>query len=145
MAADPQHPAGAKPEKIVQDGRLYAVIVPSSFDAPGLQFFSSNDMFIQVGQWLYNRGHRTVPHAHLHRPRNADLTQEAVHIVRGMVGLDIYDGNDRLIRSVMLRQGDTAILTAGGHAYTILEDGTKVLEFKNGPYTTADEDRRLLT
>jgi hypothetical protein len=35
-------------------------------------------------------------------------------------------------------------LLRGGHGYEILEDGTQVLEVKNGPYLGPDVDRRRL-
>ena len=36
------------------------------------------------------------------------------------------------------------MLLRGGHGYEILEDGTQVLEVKNGPYLGPDVDRRRL-
>jgi len=39
---------------------------------------------------------------------------------------------------------ETLILLKGGHGYEILEDGTRVLEVKNGPYPGAEVDRRRL-
>lgn len=32
----------------------------------------------------------------------------------------------------------------GGYGYRILEDNTKVIEIKNGPYLGAEKDRRRL-
>jgi hypothetical protein len=144
MGTNPEAAAEARPQQITEDARIYAIIIPASSEAPGLQFFTPSNLFLQVGQWAYNQGHRSVPHVHSYRPRSADLTQEAIHVVRGAVGIDIYTENGHLIRSVTIRQGDTAIMVAGGHAYDILEDNTKVLEFKNGPFTSDEEDRRPL-
>ncbi|HHY38772.1 MAG TPA: hypothetical protein GX507_07600 [Clostridia bacterium] len=145
MAANSEVTAEDMPQQIVEDGMVYAIIIPASVEVPGLQFFTQPGLFLQVGQWLYDRGHRSVPHIHVYRPRSSDVTQEAIHVVRGAVEIDIYTENGHLIRSLVLRQGDTAILVAGGHAYTILEDNTKVLEVKNGPFTSAEEDRRPLS
>jgi hypothetical protein len=36
------------------------------------------------------------------------------------------------------------VLLAGGHGYEILEDNTKILEVKNGPYLGASEDRKRI-
>lgn len=145
MSTDSKLTAGGMPQQIAEDGVLYAIIIPASVESPGLLFFTQSNLFLQVGQWLYDRGHRSVPHIHLYRPRSSDVTQEAIHVVRGAVEIEIYAENARFICSAVLRQGDTAILVAGGHAYTILEDNTKVLEFKNGPFTSAEEDRRPLS
>ena len=36
------------------------------------------------------------------------------------------------------------ICLEGGHGYEILEDNTRVLEIKNGPYPGPEKDRRRL-
>ena len=41
-------------------------------------------------------------------------------------------------------EGDVVILLRGGHGYDIIEDGTQVLEIKNGPYLGAEVDRRRI-
>jgi len=48
------------------------------------------------------------------------------------------------VAELVIGTGDVAILLRGGHGYEILEDGTEVLEVKNGPYVGADRDRRRL-
>jgi hypothetical protein len=144
MGTNPGAAAEARLQQITEDARIYAIIIPASLEAPGLQFFTPSSLFLQVGQWIYDQGHRSVPHIHTYRPRSADVTQEAVHVLRGAVGIDIYADDGHLVRSVTIREGDTAVMVAGGHAYAILEDNTKVLEFKNGPFTAVDEDRRPL-
>jgi len=46
------------------------------------------------------------------------------------------------VEELTVKQGDTLILLNSGHGYEILEDGTQVLEIKNGPYLGAERDRR---
>ena len=37
--------------------------------------------------------------------------------------------------------GDMAIMAYGGHSYKILEDNTKIIETKNGPFISVDVDK----
>ena len=46
------------------------------------------------------------------------------------------------VAELEVKGGDVIILLRGGHGYDILEDGTQVLEIKNGPYVGPDKDRR---
>jgi hypothetical protein len=41
-------------------------------------------------------------------------------------------------------QGDVLALFNGGHGYEVLEDNTRVLEVKNGPYLGPEVDRRKI-
>ena len=55
---------------------------------------------------------------------------------------NIYDKENNLVEEVTAYTDDILIMLAGGHGYKILEDGTKALEIKNGPYLGPDIDRK---
>ena len=40
-----------------------------------------------------------------------------------------------------LNEGDLAVFVYGGHGYEILEDDTKIIETKNGPFTGVENDK----
>ena len=40
-----------------------------------------------------------------------------------------------------LKEGDLAVFVYGGHGYEILEDDTKIIETKNGPFTGVKNDK----
>ena len=50
-----------------------------------------------------------------------------------------YDMNE--LKKFVLREGDTAIMAFGGHGYTILENNTKIIESKNGPFVSVELDK----
>jgi len=56
----------------------------------------------------------------------------------------IYSTREEKLADLEVKEGDVIILLRGGHGYTILEDGTQVLEIKNGPYLGPETDRRRL-
>ncbi|MEW5755437.1 MAG: hypothetical protein AB1810_03980 [Pseudomonadota bacterium] len=107
----------------------------------GLNFFSNENDYVQVGTWGYNQGKELLAHAHNNAPRSVLWTQEVLYVRAGKILAEIYNSRAIKIAEFVASEGDVVILLAGGHGYKILEDGTQVLEVKNGPYLGADVDR----
>jgi len=110
---------------------------------PGLNFFSENAEYIQVGVWgHYEKGKELNSHIHNTVERVANRTYEALYIIKGGIKADIYDLEENFVETIEVRQGEILVLLESGHGYTIIEEDTTVLEIKNGPYLGAEMDRR---
>ena len=133
-----------KTEKIMDGDLILAIVIRNADWEEGLNFVSSEEDYLQVGIWGYNKDKKLEPHIHLSAPRKVLRTQEVVFVKDGRIRADIYTEKEEFLKSVELKKGDTIILLNGGHGYEILEDNTKVLEVKNGPYVGADKDRRRI-
>jgi hypothetical protein len=116
-------------------------ITPADWNE-GLSFFSADADFIQVGAWNYNEGKELMRHIHNEVERKVTRTCECLYIVSGGIHAKIYDLDENFVDEFDAFAGDVVILLDSGHGYTILQDNTKVLEVKNGPYLGADTDRR---
>jgi hypothetical protein len=110
----------------------------------GLKFYSGNEERIQVGTWNYPKDTQLIPHSHNQINRTVTRTSEVIFVLAGSIHADIYDDNHDLLWEGELYQGDLLICLEGGHGYRTLEDITKVLEVKNGPYFGQDIDRRRI-
>jgi len=108
----------------------------------GLSFFSRDDDFIQVGVWGYDADKSLKAHIHNEVERRVLWTQEVLFVRSGQIRANIYDTSEQKVAELLVNPGDVIILLRGGHGYDILQDGTQVLEIKNGPYVGADLDRR---
>jgi hypothetical protein len=126
---------------------ILARYIPSAVAwADGLNFFSNDSDFQQVGTWGYSEGKKLLAHTHNKVDRNVSWTQEVLYIRSGSIRASIFDTNGCIVTELIASEGDILILLAGGHGYEILENNTKVLEVKNGPYLGAEVDRvRLQT
>jgi hypothetical protein len=133
-----------KVERIEERNITLALVIRDEYWKEGLNFVSSDEDYQQVGIWEYNKGKKLEPHIHLVAPREVLRTQEVVFVKDGRVRADIYTEKEEFLKSVELKKGDVIILLNGGHGYEILEDHTRVLEVKNGPYVGADKDRKRL-
>jgi hypothetical protein len=110
----------------------------------GLNFFSADEEYIQVGTWGYDDGKELLAHTHNEVSREVLWTQEVLYIREGRIKAEVYNTKEEKVAELEAAQGDILILLRGGHGYHILEDGTQVLEVKNGPYVGAERDRRRL-
>ena len=121
-------------------GTLLAYTIPAEPPA-GLTPYSSDADFVQALHWRYDAGKRLQAHEHLQVPRSATHTQEVVVVLRGCMRTTVFDAAHKPIATVDLGAGEAMVLLAGGHGYEILENDTRILEIKNGPYPGAEADR----
>jgi len=132
--------------EVIHEGLVLARHIPASEAwGEGLKFFSPDSDYIQVGSWGYPAGKELLAHSHNEAHRDVAWTQEVLYIRRGRLRARVYTPDDQLLTTLEAGEGDVLVLLRGGHGYDILEDGTQVLEIKNGPYLGPDVDRRRLT
>jgi hypothetical protein len=120
-------------EEIRIDGELCAIILPASFDKPGIQFFTADELSQQLASMSYSAG-KTIP-AHTHNivRREVFYTQEALFIRKGRVRVDFFSRQLEYQTSRVLGPGDVILLISGGHGFEVLED-LNMVEVKQGPY-----------
>jgi len=121
-------------ERIVdRKGRLLALIIPSGYSAPGIQFFTPNEFSQQLAYMNRPSGHVIDPHVHKPVPRNVEYTLEALFIRKGKLQVDFYDEDQTFVDKRVLQSGDVILLVSGGHGFTMIEQ-TEMIEVKQGPY-----------
>lgn len=131
--------------EITKNGVVLARHITSEDINPGLNFFSKDSDFIQVGVWgHYEKDKELKSHIHNNVNRVANRTYETLYIIKGSIEATIYDLNENFVDKFAVNKGDILVLLESGHGYTIKEDDTIVLEVKNGPYLGADIDRRRI-
>jgi len=127
--------------EILDNGKVLARLIKPEDQTKGLNFFSKDDEAVQLGSWDYNRGHTLMSHIHKEVSRTIMRTHEILIVQSGKLQAWIYALDQRLVTMLEVGAGDILILLDCGHGYTILEDNTKVIEMKNGPYLGAEVDR----
>lgn len=108
----------------------------------GLNFFSEDAEYIQVGIWgRYGQGKKLQEHIHNEFERTAKRTYEVLYVIKGRIEAKIYSLTEEFVETVTVQAGEVLVLLECGHGYEILEDDTTVLEVKNGPYAGSEKDR----
>lgn len=128
-------------ESIKHNEYLVAIIYRDEDWVEGLNFVTPNELFVQVGSWWYNAGKKLASHIHNNFERKAYRTQEMTYVKKGSMRCLLYDENREFIGDFILREGDLAVFAYGGHGYEILENDTKIIEAKNGPFIDVDTDK----
>lgn len=129
---------------IEENGIIFAKKISLDNIKKDLSFYSNDEDFIQVGTWNYEKGRYLAAHNHNIVGRKINRTNEVIIVLDGKLKIDIYNENDEKIAELEAKKNDLLIMMNGGHGYHILEDNTKVIEIKNGPYLGAEKDRRRL-
>jgi len=127
----------------IRDGeQIIALVVRSSFTAPGVTFFSRPEFSQQLGFIRYPTGHAIIPHVHNGVSREVMYTQETLFIRSGRCRVDLFRDDRTPLTSRELGAGDVILLAAGGHGFEILEE-CSMIEVKQGPYTGDGDKTRF--
>lgn len=110
----------------------------------GLDFLTPNESFIQAGTWWYAAGKQLKAHRHIVNKRTVERTHETVIVLSGSMRIDFYDDANKIFHQEIVSAGDICVILTVGHGYEILENNTKIVEVKNGPFTTVEKDKALI-
>ena len=128
-------------KKIIHNDKIIAIIYREKDWEEGLNFITPDSLFIQVGSWWYQKGKKLDSHVHNEYERVASRTQEMTFVKSGSMKVKLYDEEMKYLQQFILKTGDLAVFAYGGHGYEILEDNTKIIETKNGPFTDVSKDK----
>ena len=108
----------------------------------GSQFFGDGSEMMQWGTMRYDEGQVLLPHVHKRVNRQAKYrTHEFVYVVQGRLEATFYTLEKKFIITKVLEAGDYVCLYGGGHGFRVLEDDTRFLEIKHGPFIGVEQDK----
>lgn len=125
--------------RIINNSICLAIIIRSSYQKDGIEFFSNDKDSQQLGYMKRPEGYLIIPHRHNLVQREVKLTQEVLFIKSGKIRVDFYDNQQQYIESTILNQGDIILLCDGGHGFKMIET-SEIIEVKQGPYC-GEEDK----
>lgn len=128
-------------KKIEHKGKIISIIYRDDDWVEGLNFITPDELFVQVGSWWYDKGKKLDSHVHNEFRREAMRTQEMTYVKKGSMKVLLYDEEKNFLEDFVLYEGDLAVFAYGGHGYEILEDNTKIIEAKNGPFVDVETDK----
>lgn len=128
-------------ETIKHEGKILAIIYRDEDWVEGLNFITPDELFIQVGSWWYPKGKKLASHVHNDFERSAMRTQEMTYVKKGAMRVLLFDDQKNYLQDFVIKAGDLAVVAYGGHGYEILEDGTQIIEAKNGPFVDVETDK----
>ncbi len=125
----------------VDPSKLLHVVVRGDDFLPGRVNVVEDQEFLQCALLRLNKGVTFNPHKHLWKDVDRVFPQESWCVLSGSVKCVFYDTDDSIVAEPVIYPGDLSFSFGGGHNYLILEDDTKVAEYKVGPYLGVDKDK----
>ena len=121
---------------------LLAVLIDTKKNNNKKNFYTSNDLDIQVAS--FNLSYQDVIERHFHysQNRNIKTTSEVIYLQSGKIEVEIYDINKKFVQNVLVKEEMLIILLQGAHAINIIED-SKFIEVKQGPYDPENDKERF--
>lgn len=129
--------------RITDKNQLLALIIYRDFSAPGVHFFTPDELSQQLAFMSHPSGKIIQPHVHNPVVREVQYTQEVLLIKKGKLRVDFYNDVCEYLESRVLQAGDVILLVKGGHGFEVLED-IEMIEVKQGPYV-GEEDKTRFT
>lgn len=127
---------------VKKKNKLLAIIIRSSYAYDGVKFLTPDEYSQQIAYMHHPEGKIIDAHVHNLVHRNVVLTQEVLFIKKGKLRVDFYDDYQDYLESCILNEGDTILLSSGGHGFKVIEE-VEMIEVKQGPYSGENDKTRF--
>lgn len=128
----------------INPSKLLHIIVNREDFTKGRKDLVNASEFLQCAILNMPAGKTFLPHKHIWKegPKKF-IVQESWIVLKGKVKAILYDLDNSIVDTVVLKSGELSLTIQGGHNYEILQDA-QVIEFKNGPYKGQEMDKELI-
>ena len=127
-------------ESIEHGGVRYAEIIWADTRVETTTFFSPAESSFQFGLLAHGAGFEEPAHYHKPIRREIDDLQQMFVVQRGVVAVKLYSDDGKLLREVVLKQGDAIVLIHGAHAIHVIEE-MQCISVKQGPFMGDEHDK----
>jgi hypothetical protein len=118
----------------------YAEIIWAKERVDKTTFYSPPESSFQFGLLAHKAGFVEPPHYHKPVSRTINDLQQMFVVQRGVVVVELYSDEGKLLREIEMQAGDAIALIHGVHAIRVLED-MQCISVKQGPYLGEQEDK----
>jgi len=130
-------------ETIEYNGIKYAEVIWANIKVEHTTFFSPAESSFQFGLLAHKAGFVEPPHYHKPITRKIHDMQQMFVVQKGVVAVDLYNDDGRLLREIVLRAGDAIVLIHGVHAIRVMED-MQCISVKQGPFLGTEHDKIIV-
>tara|TARA_B100000767_G_scaffold47122_1_gene41795 strand:+ start:199 stop:615 length:417 start_codon:yes stop_codon:yes gene_type:complete len=108
----------------------------------GIEFFTANNLNMQIGLMGHSKNHIIKPHFHINRKKIVKQMSELLIIFSGQLKVYFYNKKKLRDKSLILNKKDMILLISGGHGFKALKK-LEMLEIKQGPFIGEKDKIRL--
>ncbi|MDC1200500.1 hypothetical protein N8012_01335 [Pelagibacteraceae bacterium] len=130
-------------KEIKYKNKIFALIIDKkNFKKKGINFFTDNNMDLQLGFMKHNKGHIILPHKHNRNKRVLTKTTEIIYIIKGELRVDFYSLKTKYIFSEKIKEGSILMLIEGAHGFKVSKD-IEMIEVKQGPFIKSKDKKKF--
>ena len=130
-------------KNIIIDKKLVAKVFKYKSKAfKGINFFTANNLNMQIGLMSHSKNHIINPHFHINRKKIIKQMSELLIIFSGQLKVYFYNKKKVRAQSLILNKKDMILLLSGGHGFKVLKK-LEMLEVKQGPFVGEKDKIRL--
>jgi len=123
--------------------KTLAIIVRSIYlKKKGVNFFTNKKLSQQVAFMSHPKSYVIEPHFHKNIKRKIKGTTEVLIIIDGLLKINFYNKNKKILFSKLAKKNDIVILLTGGHGFKIIKS-CKFIEVKQGPYNIKNDKKKF--
>ena len=108
----------------------------------GIEFFTANNLNMQIGLMGHSKNHIIKPHFHINRKKIIKQMSELLIIFSGQLKVYFYNKKKLRDKSLILNKKDMILLISGGHGFKAPKK-LEMLEIKQGPFIGEKDKMRL--
>ena len=108
----------------------------------GIEFFTANNLNMQIGLMGHTKNHIIKPHFHINRKKIVKQMSEFLIIFSGQLKVYFYNKKKLRDKSLILNKKDMILLISGGHGFKVLKK-LEMLEIKQGPFIGKNDKIKL--
>ena len=131
-------------KKIYYQEQILSIIVKSSYQNEGIEFFTEQNSSLQLGYMNRLKNYKIPPHIHKKIKREIHNTQEVLIIKKGKIRINFFNDSKDFLQFEIVETGDIVMLLSGGHGFEMIED-SEIFEIKQGPYLFEDDKEKFNT
>ena len=126
--------------KVKKNKLLHIIFTPSKKNER-INVSQESD-FLQFCYLKVNKDSKFLPHKHFWKPNKQKkrIVQESWLVIKGSIKVTLYDLNDKILTTKVLKPGGISITYEGGHKIDVLKNNTIIYEHKTGPYEGRKKD-----
>jgi hypothetical protein len=130
-------------EIIEYNGKRYAEVIRSAIRVEKTVFFSHPDSSFQFGLLAHEKDYQEKPHYHKPFTRSINDLQQMFIVQKGVVAVELYSEQKKLIKEIVLHPGDAIVLIQGIHSIRVIED-MQCISVKQGPFLGDENDKVIV-
>jgi len=127
-------------EHIEHNGIRYAEIIWGDTEVSTTTFFSPEESSFQFGLLAHKAGFKEAAHYHKPFTREIKDLQQMFVVQKGVVEVELFSDDKKLLRMITLKKGDAIVLIHGVHAIKVTED-MQCISVKQGPFLGDENDK----